>query len=376
LFCKKVTIVIACRIFAPQFADSHQPQSFLFRHLQTISFSISIKIKEKIVRFQKFFSKFFGAVFVVLLISTMNVSAQTNRQPKPTVIIDEARTNFPVAAGNNLYCAGFVQTAPVNTANRIVGAQDEQEKNIYAQNDYLYVNLGANRGVKVGDMFAVVRPRGQVETRWTRKKDLGFYVQEVGAVEVVKVKADVSVVRVKTSCDNLLLGDLLQPVEQRTSSLFRQKEPLDVFADPSGKASGRIFMARDGRELLGREQIVYIDLGAEDSVRVGDALTVYRPLGKGNLFENDEDESVSARDEGFQSSEYRGGKFSNQAARKFGDQARGKVVTTEEAKRDRPANLRKIVGEIVILNVREKTATAVITRTAQEIHTGDMVELQ
>ncbi len=328
------------------------------------------------MRFQNFFSKFFGAIFVVLLISTTNVLAQANRQPKPTVVIDEARTDFPVAAGNNLYCAGFVQTAPVNTANRIVGAQDEQEKNIYAQNDYLYVNMGANRGVKVGDMFAVVRPRGQVETRWTRKKDLGFYVQEVGAVEVVKVKADVSVVRVKTSCDNLLLGDLLQPVEQRTSSLFRQKEPLDVFADPSGKASGRIFMARDGRELLGREQIVYIDLGAEDSVRVGDALTVYRPLGKGNLFDNDEDESVSARDEGFQSNEYRGGKFSSQAARKSGDQARGKVVTTEEAKRDRPANLRKIVGEIVVLNVREKTATAVITRTAQEIHTGDMVELQ
>ena len=34
------------------------------------------------------------------------------------------------------------------------------------------------------------------------------------------------------------------------------------------------------------------------------------------------------------------------------------------------------VGEIVILNVKEKTATAVITRTAQEIHTGDWVEVQ
>ena len=38
--------------------------------------------------------------------------------------------------------------------------------------------------------------------------------------------------------------------------------------------------------------------------------------------------------------------------------------------------LRKIVGEVVILNVKERTATAVITRTAQEIHTGDYVELQ
>ena len=52
------------------------------------------------------------------------------------------------------------------------------------------------------------------------------------------------------------------------------------------------------------------------------------------------------------------------------------MVTTEKAKEDRPANLRKVVGEMVILNVKEKTATAVITRTAQEIHTGDWVEVQ
>ena len=328
------------------------------------------------MRFQNLHSKFFRAVFTALLILTTSVFAQNDRQPRPTVMVDKAATDFPVAAGNNLYCAGYVQTASVNTANRIIGAQNEQEQNIYAQGDYLYINMGSGRGVMVGDMFAVVRPRGQVATRWSRKRNLGFYVQEVGAVEVVKVKADVAVARVKTSCDNLLLGDLVQPIEQRTSPMFRQKEPLDVFADPSGKASGRIFMARDGRELLGREQVVYIDLGAEDRVQVGDALTVYRPLGRGNLFENDEDETISARSEDFQSEEYRGGKFSNQAARKSGDQARGKVVTTEEAKRDRPAGLRKIVGEIVILNVKEKTATAIITRTAQEIHTGDMVELK
>ncbi len=328
------------------------------------------------MNFQKFFNKFFGLNLLALLVLSATVFAQTGRQPRPTVILDTARREMPVAAGNNLYCAGYVQTASINTANKIVGAENEQEQNIYAQGDDLYINVGANKGVKVGDMFAVVRPRGQVETRWTRKKDLGFYVQEVGALEIIKVKSEVSVARVKNSCDNLLLGDLLQPIEPRTSPVFQPKPMLDVFGEPTGKASGRIFMARDGRELLGREQIVYIDLGAEDRVNVGDYLTVYRPLGKGNLFENDEDESVSARDEGFQSDEYRGGKFSNQAARKSGEQARGKVVTTEEAKKDRPQGLRKIVGEVVILNVKEKTATAMITRTAQEIHTGDMVELQ
>ena len=134
-------------------------------------------------------------------------------------------------------------------------------------------------------------------------------------------------------------------------------------------------MSRDGAEMLTRDYVAYVDLGADDNVQVGDRLTVFRPLGSGNLSPVPQKESVSARDEGFQSDEYRGGKFSNQAGRKSGDNANGRVVTTARAKRGRP-DLRQIVGEAVVLNVKEKTATIVITRTAQEIHTGDWVEIQ
>lgn len=327
------------------------------------------------MKFQKFFGKSFGMFLLVLLaVSAVAVSAQEKKNP--TLLVSQATRNLPVAGANNLYCAGYVQTAKVDTSRKIVGAENEQEQNVYVQGNNVYISLGENRNVQVGDMFSVVRPRGRVETRWTRKDNLGFYVQEVGALEVVKVKGEVAVARVQTSCDNLLLGDLIQPIPSRTSPMYTQRPALDVFADPSGKARGRIFMARDGQELLGREQIVYIDLGAEDNVGVGDYLTVYRPLGKGTLFINDEDESMSARDEGYQSDEFRGGKFSNQAPRKRGSEARGRIERTEKAKEDRPDGLRKVVGEVVILNVREKTATAMIIRTAQEVHPGDWVELQ
>jgi Flagellar assembly protein T, C-terminal domain len=324
------------------------------------------------VKFQDFFNKSVG----MLCLGIFVCSAAFAQGGSPTLVVSDATKSLPIAGANNLYCAGYVQTGKVDTSKKIVGAENEQEQNVYSQGNNVFINLGASKGVQVGDMFSVIRPRGRVETRWTKKNDLGFYVQEVGALEVVKVKNEVAVARVKTSCDNLLLGDLLVPTPSRTSPLSSQRPTLDVFSDPSGKAKGRIFMARDMQELLTRDQIVYVDLGSEDGATVGDYLTVYRPLGKGNLFVNDEDESVSARDESFQSDKYRGGKFSNQAARKSGDEANGKVVTTEKAKEDRPADLRKVVGELVILSVQGKTATAVIVRTAQEIHTGDWVELQ
>ena len=281
-----------------------------------------------------------------------------------------------IAGRNSLYCAGFIQSNAISTGNTIIGAKDEADRYNFSQNDFLYINMGRNKGVNVGDIFAVVRPRAQVKSKWSHKTDLGFYVQEVGAVEVVNVKNEVSVVRVKSSCDSFLLGDLVQLAEKRTSPIFEQRPALDIFGEPSGKARGRILMSRDGAEMLTRDFIIYVDLGADDNVRVGDHMTIFRSLAKGNLFLNPDREPVRATNSGFESEVYKGGKFSNQATRKTGDKAEGQEVRTRDVRKNRPSDLRKVVGEAVVLNVKEKTATLVITRTAQEIHPGDWVEIQ
>ena len=323
-------------------------------------------------------------IFISALVSVFVLAASAVVWGQGLKINTQNSRPKPVVSGNNLYCAGFVQIAPLNTAprqetnrpNKIVGAYDEQDGWLYSQNKYLFINGGEDKGVHVGDMFSVIRPRGEVNSRYTEKGRLGFYVQELGSVEVVNVQHEVSVVKINNSCDSMLLGDLLVPFQTRVSAPYVQRPALDRFATASGKPMGRIFLARDGQEAVTRDQIIYVDLGAEDNVAPGEYLTIFRPLGKGNLFINDEDESVSARDEGYQSDKYRGGKFSNQAPRKYGSSADRHIVTTEAAKGYRPDGLRKVVGEGMVVNVRERTATVVITRTAQEIHTGDWVEIQ
>ncbi len=323
------------------------------------------------------FQKSISVRLLLLILIALPFATFAQQQPVLQVTISERpKAPMAVAGRNNLYCAGYIQSNAINTANKIIGGQDEADKYIYAQNDFLYINMGNDKGVNVGDVFAVIRPRGTLNSKWT-KKDVGFYVQEIGAVEVVDVKREVSVVRVKTSCDNFLLGDLVEVVPIRTSPLVVELTgPLDRFGDPSGKATGRILLGRDNHEMLTRDQIAYVDLGADENVKIGDRLTVFRPLEKGNLYLNSDRESVTSRDYGFESEVYKGGKFSNQSARKMGEKAGGREVRTQDARRDRPKYLRKVVGEAVVLNVKERTATIVITRTGQEIHTGDWVEIQ
>jgi hypothetical protein len=288
----------------------------------------------------------------------------------------QAKRRLDIAAGSNLYCAGLIQTTPINTASFIVGAQDEADTFQFSENDYLYINAGRNKNVNVGDTYAVVRPRGEVNSKWTNKNYLGFFVQEVGALEVVNVKDEVSVAIVKTSCDTMLIGDLIQPTQKRWSPPHTITPLVNRFGDPSGKQTGRVIMARDLGDLITRDFIVYVDLGGEDDMHVGDKLTIFRPLHKGNITTHSQKENVTSRDYGFESFKYRGGVFSNQSGRKKGERADGNEVTSKWAKAQRPPGLRKVVGEAVVLNVRERTSTVVITKTAQEIHPGDWVELQ
>lgn len=291
-----------------------------------------------------------------------------------------APTQMPAATETELSCAGYIEYAPSYNGFEVVGGEQEQEKRVYGVNDVVFISAGSRQGVKVGQEFQVVRPRGQFTTKLTHKSGwLGVYTQEIGRLRVTVVKENVSVALVTSECDLILLGDLLRGVPNRVSPPAGETGDIDRFADPSGKQKGRIVLARDGRELLSRDQIVYVDLGTEDNLKEGDRLTIYRPTGTGDISRFREEEVTPSANYGFESERFRGGKFSIKAQRVQNpsrNDIHGPMVTTHKIERRRPPMPRKIVGEMVVLNVQARTATAVITRVAQEVHTGDFVEVK
>lgn len=317
------------------------------------------------------------------------VSAQTSlssnspaqQQPTPVPItLPEAKAPAMIAGQSELYCGGFIQYAPAPNKLQIVGGEQEQEQAVYSQGNYVYINAGRDQGVTVGQEYSVVRPLGQFTSDFTKKKGwLGVYTRELGRLRVVSVKERVSAAVVTFSCETMLLGDLLRAANPRVAPFVRAEAELDRFAEPTGKQKGRIVLARDGREAPSVNEIVYIDLGTEDSIKPGDYFTIYRPLGTGNVTRYRDEEVTPSAISGFESERYKGGKFSNNAQRVQDPNntgVYGPMVTTPDIKRSRPPMPRKIVGELVILSVQQRTATAVITRVAQEVHTGDFVELQ
>lgn len=313
-------------------------------------------------------------------------SANASQQStKPRVVMPTSDDAPKVAGRSSLYCAGYIKYQRFGDVAEIVGAEQEQEQGQFTDGDVVYLNWGSQQGIKEGDRFQIIRPRGELKGVHREKKGfLGIYVQEVGMLEVFKVKENTSFAQITFSCDVIRLGDLLTRVPYRESPTVRTEVALDRFADPTNKQTGRVMMARDGRELLTRSDVVYIDLGSEDKVAPGDYLTIYRPLGAGTVTRIDNEENARGRAKGFASDRFKGGGFSIQGQRAKDETAfrnangyyRFRPITTKEIKRDRPKMPRKIVGEMVIIDVQTRTATAIITRVASEVYTGDWVEIQ
>ena len=319
-----------------------------------------------------------------LLAPAFTINAQSPA-PTPLVIAPAAVAAPRVAGESTLYCAGYIHYQKLPHMPEIVGALEEQEQRTYANGDVVYLNAGSQQSIKEGQSFQIIRPRSTVKGVHKQKRGfLGIYIQEIGQLRVFKVNENTSAARITFTCDAAMLGDLLAPVPDRESPLLRAGGDLDQFAEPSGKQIGRLMMARDSREMVTRNDVVYIDLGGEDKINRGDYLTIYRPLGTGNITRVDNEESARNRATGFQSDRFRGGGFSSQGTRAKDSTAfvnsegryRHRPITSKEVKDHRPPMPRKIVGEMVVINVEARTATAIITRVVGEVHTGDWVEIQ
>ena len=312
--------------------------------------------------------------------NTPSQALPQQQSTQPQVILPTESGPARVANKTDLYCAGFIQYPAQRNPLEIVGGEQEQEQRIFVEGDYVYINAGSQQGIQIGQEFSVIRPRGRFTSKFTKKKGgLGVFTQELGQLRVIDVKDRVSVATIKTSCEAILLGDLLTPVPQRVAPVERTEGTFDRFSDPTGKQRGRLVLARDSREMPGSSQIVFIDLGAEDNIKPGDYFTIYRPVGTGNITRFRDEEIVRNARGGYESERFKGGKFSNQAQRTTNPEGTGiinQTAQTHEIKRRRPPLPRKVVGELVVINVQARTAAAIITHVAQEVHTGDYVELQ
>jgi len=181
----------------------------------------------------------------------------------------------PFGYESEVVCFGYIGPNDEGFIAEVIGAENSAEQTDFTEHNLLYLNAGADRGLKPGDEFWIVTPGDEVLHPMSGKS-MGRFYQYRGRAAVVCIEGRTATVRVTLACTDIPMGSYLKPYEPIPIPLGRREPSCKPCDPPSGKANGRIVYTRDGVVALGNDNDVLIDLGVADGLQPGDQLSIFR----------------------------------------------------------------------------------------------------
>jgi hypothetical protein len=265
----------------------------------------------------------------------------------------------------DLYCSGFINKQLLPNSNFVAGGLQTPNTTKNANGDVVYL---AGSGYQAGQKYEILRElrdpneyemfRGQHSVL----KATGQPYAEVGWVRVIDTRSRLAIAQIEFSCDQVNPGDIAVPLVEKEPVAFHPPQRFDRFLPANGKISGRIVMAKDFDSILGNGAKVYMNVGANQGVKVGD---YFRAVRRYESDLHDPVDSLSFKASTSEDTQRRQPSLEQHMFTKTG----GPVVHV----RDFP---RRAVGQIVVIGTTATTSTGMIVFSLEDVHLGDNVELE
>jgi hypothetical protein len=272
------------------------------------------------------------------------------------------RVQTPTSA--DLYCGGFVSKDLEPNANFVTGGLESPNTTKFVRNDTIFLT---GSGYQTGQQYEIVREL-QDPNRYelfagqhAMLKAMGQPYSELGRVRIVDTRSKMAIGHVEFSCEPIVPGDVAIPFAEKPAVSFHLPERFDRFMPSNGKASGRIVLAKDFDLLLGTGSKVYINVGANQGVKVGDYFRAVRTY-EADL--RDPVDSLSFKASTTDDTQLHPPTIAGHMFSK----TKGSIINVA----DMP---RRAMGEIVVINVTPTTATGMLVFALEDVHVGDHVEL-
>lgn len=220
-----------------------------------------------------------------------------------------------------LQCAHYILDDPEDASLHVIGSEQGATKIAFGDRDILYLGKGSNAGVKAGDAYSLHHVGYEVKHP-DNGRTIGRKIETTGWGRVVLVQEDSATMMVEQACVDIHLGDYAKPFQRVVVPMIVARAPGDRLTPPTGKTDGSVVDIAEDSMIAGQEQLLSINLGTANGIAPGNILTVYRTMYP--------------------------------------------TVPTP----------RNILGELVVVAVRERTATARVSYSRDAIMNGDRVELR
>jgi outer membrane protein OmpA-like peptidoglycan-associated protein len=258
--------------------------------------------------------------------------------------------NAPTAA--DMYCSGFITTDHISEARFVAGGWNSPDQTRFAAPaDYVYIH---GKDMKEGDRLQIVRHVKDPNRyefysgQHAAVRGAGDPYFALGIVRVIDVQKNTAITVPELACSDFVPGDVAIPFEEQEAPKFR-KVSIDRFAPPNGKTTGRIIMAADFVGFAGTKDKVFLNIGSDKGLKVGDYLRATRTY---NYTYHDPEAGLSL-----------------------------KASTYEDTQKSPPRLTdvssfpRRTLGDMMVLSVHKHSATAMILTALESINVGDGVEL-
>jgi hypothetical protein len=261
----------------------------------------------------------------------------------------------------DLYCSGVVTNESVPKDTYVITGEQSNYKITFSEGDYIYINKGSSQGVKVGDQFQVIRPVvDTIEIEWTKWQNsilhkMGTVWADEARATVVVAQSDVSIAQVQNSCDYVQRGDIALPFAERPAPSLKSELNFDRFAPPNGKQLAMVITGKKFQQQTGTNDIVYVNLGANQGVKVGDYFRLFR-------YQGTEHETA-----------YQTPRFAFDVEGVLGPTVGFGQAPMKYNWKNVP---RESLGEAVVLRTGPNSSTVLITFALREVFPGDYVEVE
>src|SRR5438046_7285282 len=107
-------------------------------------------------------------------------------------------------------------------------------------------------------------------------KQTGQPYQEIGRVKIIDTRSRSAIAQIEYACDGVNPGDTAIPFVEKQTLSFHAPVRFDRYLPASSKVSGRIVMGKDFDSQLGTGNKVYLNVGANQGVKIGDYFRAVR----------------------------------------------------------------------------------------------------
>jgi hypothetical protein len=265
---------------------------------------------------------------------------------------------------SDLYCSGFISKQILPDASFVAGGLQTPSTTKFTRGDIVYLE---GTGYTAGAEYEVIRALRDVNEyemfpgQKKLLKETGQPYEEVGRIKVIDTRNKTAIAQIEYACDGVNPGDTTIPFAEKQSLTFHSPIHFDRFLPSSSKVSGRIVMGKDFDSQLATGHKLYINVGANQGVKIGDFFRAVRGY---DADLNDPVDSLSFKAAIAEDTQLK----SPSVDPKMFTKNNGPVIHV----RDLP---RRAVGEIVIIGVTNTTATGMVVFSLEDMHAGDGVEL-